>query len=598
MDSLIGKTLLDRYEIKDKAGKGGMAEVYRASDLVRGHDVAIKVIRQDMADDPEFIKRFRREADALRSLQHRNIVRFYGFEQHGSTFFIVMDYIDGITLHQRLRDKRHPLSWNEIASIFDQMCLALHFGHRTNVLHRDIKPNNVMIGEGGRVFLLDFGLARAIDTVSVSVDRIGSPSYMSPEHCRGEEVDERSDLYSLGVVAYEMLAGRPPFRGRHAKVESSRRKKICWEHQNQPPVPPSKRNRKVPAELDKVILKTLAKDPEGRYPSISALREAFAEAVRGKLSQGAVRSRGSRPSEGRVWYYLTGGLLLCALIVVCLLGVLGPGPGTSTPTPAQSPTQGVVITIKTPTSLPTVTPTLQPHQPRRGPTSTRRPTFTRTPGEVTVTVGPVIQNPTEETNEPWVVIEKREGTTRAPEATPILSQTPTAIMSPTKGTRASAQPTSTTRPTSTRRPTSIQVSLRPTPTGTRTPTRTQRATRKPTKTPTEVTRLYPAPILLEPGAEHTVGGENRTRFRWDWKGTLASDECFEVVMSGSRDGTFLGVVNCTGSREIEVEMQVFKHIRTASRGHYYWTVRINRQLPSGKWITVSATPEPRKIKVA
>ena len=194
MDSLTGKTLSDRYQIQEPLGRGGMAEVYRAWDSQRHYDVAIKVIRPDMADDFGFLRRFKREAKVLRTLQHRNIVRFYDFEQHGSLFFIVMDYIKGITLQRRLRDESNPPSWGEIASILEQMCQALHYGHRRNVLHRDIKPNNVMLGEDGRVSVLDFGLARAIDSASVSLDVMGSPPNMSPEQCCGAEVDVRSDV--------------------------------------------------------------------------------------------------------------------------------------------------------------------------------------------------------------------------------------------------------------------------------------------------------------------------------------------------------------------------------------------------------------------
>jgi serine/threonine-protein kinase len=191
----IGDVLAGRYRLLKTLGRGGMADVYRARDDERGVEVAIKVMREDYAEEPEFIKRFTKEAQALAKLDHPNIVRFYSFEQDGRTAFIVMDYVRGDTLRGRLRDAGGPLPLGEVTQVLRQVGAALHFAHRRGYLHRDIKPANIMLREDGTALLSDFGIARAAEATTITHSAAGTPAYMSPEQILGEELSYRTDIY-------------------------------------------------------------------------------------------------------------------------------------------------------------------------------------------------------------------------------------------------------------------------------------------------------------------------------------------------------------------------------------------------------------------
>ena len=214
MPKLEGKVLKRRYRIEELIGRGGMAEVYKAWDIRRQYHVAIKVMREDLAEDIEFLRRFKREAQALAALSHVNIVRFYSFEREGPLAFIVMDYVEGTTLRRRILEAEGvPLRMDEVMPITQQVCSALHYAHAENVLHRDVKPGNIMIQADGRVLVADFGIAKAAGAATATTIMPGTPAYMSPEQCRSQPVDVRTDVYSLGIVVYEMLAGRRRKRG-------------------------------------------------------------------------------------------------------------------------------------------------------------------------------------------------------------------------------------------------------------------------------------------------------------------------------------------------------------------------------------------------
>ncbi len=281
MPDLVDQTLLGKYRIEALVGRGGMAEVYKAWDTRRQYHVAIKVMREDLAEDIEFLRRFKQEAQALAALSHNNIVRFYSFEREGRLAFIVMDYVDGTTLRGRILDAGgSPLPLDEVTSIARQVCSALHYAHEEGLIHRDVKPGNIMLQPDGRVLLSDLGIAKAADSATVTTVMPGTPAYMSPEQCRSEPLDVRTDIYSLGVVVYEMLAGRRPFVGESKEAgtgstqERIRREQI---HANPPPL--RDHNPALPLQVEQVVLKALSKKQEERWPSALAFREALDRAL-------------------------------------------------------------------------------------------------------------------------------------------------------------------------------------------------------------------------------------------------------------------------------------------------------------------------------
>ena len=280
MAGLEGTTLKGRYRIDEMVGRGGMAEVYKAWDNQRHYHVALKVLRADLAEDREFDRRFRREAQALARLAHRNIVRVYSFEREGRLAYIVMDYVEGITLRTRLFDADGPLPISEFLSILQQIVGALHYAHSQKVLHRDVKPGNIMIQPDGVTLVADFGIAKAADLATMTTAMPGTPAYMSPEQCRSEPLDVRTDVYSLGVVAYEMLAGRRPFRGDSAEAGTgSTREKLRWEQMHAAPPSLRRLNPAVPREAERVVLKALAKERGTRWPTALVFWQALEGAL-------------------------------------------------------------------------------------------------------------------------------------------------------------------------------------------------------------------------------------------------------------------------------------------------------------------------------
>jgi eukaryotic-like serine/threonine-protein kinase len=273
-DSLIDTLFDGRYRIQRKLGAGGMADVYLAEDQELGRRVAIKILNGRHANDDQFIERFRREAKNAAALNHPNIVSIYDRGNAEDTYYIAMEFLDGRTLKE-LIVSRGAAPLNVAIEYARQILSALRFAHRHGIVHRDIKPHNVLVDGEGRVKVTDFGIARAgTSQMTETGSIVGTAQYLSPEQARGGEVDPRSDLYSLGVVLYELLTGKTPFDG-ETPVE------IAMKHLSTTPKPPSKLRSDIPPELDMVVLRALAKNPDERYQSADEMEADLERVARG-----------------------------------------------------------------------------------------------------------------------------------------------------------------------------------------------------------------------------------------------------------------------------------------------------------------------------
>ena len=275
----------DRYEIHKRIGRGGMADVFLARDLLLDRQVAVKVLFPEFAIDPNFVERFRREAQAAANLSHPNIVNVYDWGKYSGTYFITMEYVQGRTLAEILRTNRQ-LTAKQAAEIASEVAAALGFAHEAGLAHRDIKPANILIGSNGQVKVADFGIARAMNAPTESNLTqagavMGTASYFSPEQAQGAQPDPRSDLYSLGIVMYEMVAGRPPFTGENPVS-------IAYKQVHDPPQPLNQIVADIPRPFEAIIAKLLAKDPKLRYPSAHALRDDLRRFRNGEQVQALV----------------------------------------------------------------------------------------------------------------------------------------------------------------------------------------------------------------------------------------------------------------------------------------------------------------------
>jgi eukaryotic-like serine/threonine-protein kinase len=275
VDHIIGELFDGRYRLERRIGTGGMADVYLAEDETLHRQVAIKILADRYTQDEGFVERFRREATAAAGLNHPNIVSIYDRGESDGTYYIAMEYIDGPTLKEEITS-RAPLPEAEAVGYAQQVLQALEFAHRRGVIHRDIKPHNMMLTEDGLLKVTDFGIARAANQVEMTEvgSIVGTAQYLSPEQARGQTVGPQSDIYSLGVVLYEMLTGEVPFTGSSA-VE------IAMKQVNERPVPPSQKNRLVSPAVEAIVMRALAKDPAMRFRSAREMADELERARRG-----------------------------------------------------------------------------------------------------------------------------------------------------------------------------------------------------------------------------------------------------------------------------------------------------------------------------
>src|SRR5215217_4668586 len=272
-----------RYQVGELLGYGGMAEVHRGRDLRLGRDVAVKTLRSDLARDATFQLRFRREAQNAAALNHPAIVAVYDTgEEHGPSGealpYIIMEFVNGRTLKEVLAAEGRLMPRRALEICAD-MCAALEFSHRHGIIHRDIKPGNVMLTQTGQVKVMDFGIARALASGATTMTQtsavIGTAQYLSPEQARGESVDARSDVYSMGCLLYELVTGAPPFTG-DSPVS------VAYQHVREDPRLPSSISPDIPPELDAIVMKAMAKNPANRYQSAADMRSDLLRAVAGQ----------------------------------------------------------------------------------------------------------------------------------------------------------------------------------------------------------------------------------------------------------------------------------------------------------------------------
>ena len=266
MDQYIGKMLDNRYEILEVIGTGGMAVVYKARCHRLNRLVAIKILRDDLAQDAEFRRRFHDESQAVAMLSHPNIMAVYDVSKSSDLEYIVMELLDGITLKQYMQKKGEPLSWKEALHFITQIMKALSHAHGRGIIHRDIKPQNIMVLRDGSIKVADFGIARLASAAqsTLTQEALGSVHYISPEQARGSRIDARSDIYSAGVVLYEMLTGRLPYEG-DSPVS------VAIQHINSIPLAPRELNPDIPEALEAITMKAMASNVEQRYLSADAM---------------------------------------------------------------------------------------------------------------------------------------------------------------------------------------------------------------------------------------------------------------------------------------------------------------------------------------
>ncbi len=376
MERLLGRTL-GKYQIIEELGRGGMGAVFRAVDPTLQRDVAIKVLAPHLAWDEECVRRFLREAHLAARLRHPGIVTIHDVGHEGEWYYIVMQYLEGESLSKLLRD-RGPLPPERLLPILEQLAAALDYVHQQGLVHRDVKPANVIVGPSGHVTLTDLGIAKALaeSRITATGTTLGTPSYMAPEQITAGEVGPWTDLYALGVIAYECLVGKPPFAGDTTPAVLH---KVVYED----PPDIAELRPDLPREVSVVLRRALAKGPTARFPSADLLVRALRQALQGQLLPGPVPAAAARamaspagqatvarpvlagrrqrpPAAGDrqapVWMGFVLLFFLIALVVVLLWGggFLGGGAGPTASWPTASPTRTRAATVLLPTRPPTV----------------------------------------------------------------------------------------------------------------------------------------------------------------------------------------------------------------------------------------------------
>ena len=281
MSEWVGRIIKNRYRMEAFLGQGGMADVYKVWDQDRSVYLALKLLRQDLALDRIFLRRFKREAQTLANLQHPNIVRFYDLEQDDLLLFILMEYIDGRSSKVDIfRLDGTPMHGKKVLEILHPVCRALHSAHKLGVVHCDINPANILMDKAGRVMVSDFGIARMSDAATATMIGMGTPAYMAPEQIRGLDPIPQTDIYSLGVILYEMLTGgERPFTGEKARTTGTTSEKVRWEQIYLKPPSPKEFSPNISPQLEEIVFRCLQKEYVKRYSNVLDLSDDLDQAL-------------------------------------------------------------------------------------------------------------------------------------------------------------------------------------------------------------------------------------------------------------------------------------------------------------------------------
>ncbi|MBN1290099.1 MAG: Stk1 family PASTA domain-containing Ser/Thr kinase [Actinobacteria bacterium] len=336
---MIGKVLNNRYELRALIGSGGMADVYRASDNLLGRPVAVKILHPQYAKDPIFIERFRQEAQAAANLNQPNIVNVYDWGIEGDIYFLVMEYVEGRDLKDIILEGG-PLLPERTVEIALAICSALDAAHAQGIVHRDIKPQNIIITKDNQVKVMDFGIARAPGGAAMTQTGtiMGTAQYISPEQAQGRPADPRSDLYSIGIVLYEMLTGKTPFDGENPVA-------IAYKQVREDPLPPSMTNPDISPELEAVVMKSLSKNPENRYQSALEMRSDLERCLEGapvnatpilpaeESGAGATRTypAAGRGSISKAWIYIAVAVFMALVMGIGVWAIVRGSGGVEVP---------------------------------------------------------------------------------------------------------------------------------------------------------------------------------------------------------------------------------------------------------------------------
>ncbi|MCP3684113.1 MAG: protein kinase, partial [bacterium] len=312
-----GSVFAKRYKIIEELGQGGMGKVYKAIDNQLNEEVAIKLIKPEISSDKKTIKRFSNEWKLTRKISHRNVGRMYELMQEGGTYFITMEYVSGQDLKGLIR-QTGQLAVGTTVSIAKQMCEGLSEAHRLGVIHRDLKPNNIMIDKGGNAKIMDFGIARSLSGKSLTKAgaMIGTPEYMSPEQAEGEEIDKCSDIYSLGIILFEMVTGRLPFEGETALS-------VAMKHKGETPKDPEEYNPQISNDMNSLILKCLEKEKESRYQEAGELLSELNNIEQGIPTTDRVVPRRKTTTSKEITVTLSMRRVLVPLLLVVGVVVVG-----------------------------------------------------------------------------------------------------------------------------------------------------------------------------------------------------------------------------------------------------------------------------------
>jgi len=313
--------LLGKYTVLERIGTGGMAEVYKGRHEKLGRDVAIKVMHTSLAGDAQFTARFEREARLSASLRHRGIVQVFDFDKQGDRLFLIMEYVNGGTLKQRLETLRAEgryMPLKEISRIFQQVANALDYAHDQGMLHRDLKPANILLDQSGEAYITDFGIARLLESEEITRTGsiLGTPDYMSPEQCEGKTLTFTSDIYSLGVILFEMLTNRVPFDADSPLA--------TLQKQVHAPVPSLTDTRNdLPTSLDVLLRKALAKEPETRFDTAEELADEFSRLAVSVGDSNPPAARKSTPAPVKPSNNMSYGWIVAAVLIILALGAGG-----------------------------------------------------------------------------------------------------------------------------------------------------------------------------------------------------------------------------------------------------------------------------------